>query len=151
MPGQVLAGEYPALSASSLLENQILFASDIDFAPEQVGKWYLEPLFEATYFPDMGVVFPGPPVGRLMSAGRAVTDADDVARALSPSRISTAFGTWTTGLSRPIIYPPRPARSIEEEAQTSRRSIRRASSLIFKGIWLILINLSIRLDSKEER
>ena len=38
MPLQLDEGAYPALSASSLSENQILLASEIDLAPEHVGR-----------------------------------------------------------------------------------------------------------------
>lgn len=49
IPLQFEAGVYPAFSASSFVANQILFSSLICFALPHHGRWYLVPLFEATY------------------------------------------------------------------------------------------------------
>ena len=56
IPLQLLAGVYPFEAASSFEVNQILFVSEICFAPGHDGRWYLVPFLEPTYIPLVSVV-----------------------------------------------------------------------------------------------
>lgn len=50
-PGQLLAGAYPAASASRAVAKNILFSVFICLPPGHVVRWYLLPDFDATYGP----------------------------------------------------------------------------------------------------